>query len=299
MKDPRTLGSSATTARDPRSLPEDIYAILKTSTDHVVSEDNVQWAGEAFKDLLRSRFTEQKAKTGEEVLRFSSLGKKDRQIWYAANSSETAEELSPKTLFKFLYGDVIEILLLFLAKESGHEVTHEQHEVEVDGVFGHTDAMIDGIPVDVKSASPYSFDKFSDGSFMFQDPFGYIKQLSGYAHALNKTDRAGFLVADKVNGDICFAELDKLTIEGNPPSPRIEKLREIISQDTPPPRCYDDVPEGKSGNRKLAVGCSYCPFKDTCWSDSNNGQGLRKFFYSRGPVWLTRVAKEPRVNEDK
>jgi hypothetical protein len=291
MKDPRTLGSSATTARDPRSLPEDIYAVLKSSTDHVVSEDNVQWAGEAFKDLLRSRFTEQKAKTGEEVLRFSSLGKKDRQIWYDANEPLPAEELSPPTMFKFLYGDVLELLLLFLAKESGHEVSHEQHEVSVDGVLGHTDAVIDGVPVDCKSASTYSFGKFADGTFVFDDPFGYVKQLSGYAHALGKTDRAGFLVCDKQHGHITFAELDKETIAGNPPGPRIEHLRSVIRAETPPARCYSDVPDGKSGNRKLGVGCSYCKHKEKCWP------GLRKFYYSRGPVFLTKVVKEPRVDE--
>jgi hypothetical protein len=76
--------------------------------------------------------------------------------------------------FKFLYGDTLEVLLLFLAKESGHEVTHEQYEVEADGVKGHTDAVIDGVPVDCKSASPSAYAKFENGQFVFDDPFGYI-----------------------------------------------------------------------------------------------------------------------------
>lgn len=281
--------------RDPSTLPEDIYRLLEEG--HEVSEENVQWAGEVFKDLLRTRFKKREEVRGEDVLRFSSLGKKDRQLWYAANKPETAEKLGGKQLFKFLYGDAIEVLLLFLAKESGHEVTHLQTEVEVDGVHGHTDAVIDGVPVDCKSASPFSYGKFADGSFVFDDPFGYVAQLSGYAHALDNTERAGFLVADKVGGDICFAELDGLTIDVNPPEPRIKHLRSVVNSDTPPDRCYSDVPEGKSGNRKLGVGCSYCPFKDECWKDANGGQGLRKFFYSRGPVWLTEVRKEPRVDE--
>lgn len=247
--------------------------------------------------LLRTRFQKREEKSGEAVLRFSSIGKKDRQLWYQANMPDKAEKLSGKTLFKFLYGDCIEVLLLFLAAESGHEVTHQQHEVEIDGIKGHMDAVIDGVPTDVKSASPYSFKKFEEGGLVFDDAFGYIPQLSGYAHAIENTERAGFLVADKVGGDICFSELDSLTIEANPPAPRIAELREVINTDTPPPRCYDDIPEGKSGNRKLGVGCSYCPFRDECWKDSNNGQGLRKFFYSRGPVWLTEVKKEPKVDE--
>lgn len=289
--------SETSPVRDPSTLPEDIYHVLSQENDHEVSEANVEWAGEAFKDLLRTRFSKREEKRGEDVLRFSALGKKDRQIWYDANKPECAETMPAKALFKFFYGDMIEIALLFLAKESGHEVTHEQFEVSTDGVKGHMDACIDGVPVDCKSASPYSYTKFADGSFVFDDPFGYIPQLSGYANELGKTDRAGFLVAEKVDGSICFAEIDRLTIEGNKPLPRIQHLKEVVASDTPPPRCYDPVPEGKSGNEKLGIGCSYCKYKEDCWDDANDGQGLRKFFYSRGPVWLTTVKREPNVGE--
>lgn len=276
--------------KDPVTLPEDIYSILEDETDHVVSEDNVQWAGEVFKQLLRTRLAKREEKRGEDVLRFSSLGKKDRQIWYAANMPEKAEKLTGKTKLKFLWGDLAEVLLLFLAKESGHEVTDEQVEVEQDGVTGHIDAIIDGVLVDVKTASPYSYEKFKSGDYVFNDPFGYIKQIAGYAHK-TKSERAGFLVANKVDAGLTFAEVDKAYLEGNPPAPRIEHLRRILDSDVPPERCYSDEPEGKSGNRKLGIGCSYCAFKEECWP------GLRKFWYSRGPVFLTKVVKEPKVDE--
>ncbi len=77
--------------KDPSSLPDDIYHILDSETDHVVSEENVEWAGEVFKELLRTRMKKREEKKGEEVLRFSALGKQDRQIWYQANKPETAE----------------------------------------------------------------------------------------------------------------------------------------------------------------------------------------------------------------
>lgn len=281
---------------DPKSIPEDIYALLDDDNNHVADEENVQKAGELFKDLLRTRLTKREMKKGEDVLRFSAIGKKDRQIWYDANEPEAAEKMGGKTNFKFLYGDVIEVLLLFLAAEAGHSVTDQQKEVSVDGVKGHIDATIDGVLVDVKSASSYAFEKFKSGSYLFDDPFGYVSQLSGYANALG-ANRAGYLVADKVHGDICFVELDSEYIDGNPPEARIKHLKGVISQAAPPPRCYSDVPEGKSGNRKLPIGCAYCRHKYTCHADANDGQGLRKFIYSRGPVWLTRVAKEPRVGE--
>jgi hypothetical protein len=278
------------------TLVEDVYQVLDPDNHHVPDEENVQRAGELFKDMLRSSFEAREEKLGEGVLRFSSIGKKDRQLWYASRGT-AKEKLPPKTYLKFMYGHMIETLLLFLAKEAGHEVTHEQHEVDVDGVKGHMDCIIDGVVVDVKSASSFSFQKFKNGDFIFDDPFGYVSQLSGYAHAEGKTDEAAFFVNDKVHGDLTLAYLDDLTIKGNPPGPRIERLRDVIRSDEPPPRCYPDVPEGKSGNRKLGVGCSYCDFKDACWSDANDGTGLRKFAYARGPVWLTQVVKEPKVDE--
>jgi hypothetical protein len=281
--------------KDPKTIPEDIYRLLENETDHVVSEDNVLWAAGVFADLLRTRLKKREEKRGEEVLRFSSLGKPDRQMWYAANMPEAAEKMPGKQLFKFLYGDVIEVLLLFLTKESGHEVTHLQHSVEVDGVRGSMDAVIDGVPADCKSASPYGYKKFEDGTIAFDDAFGYIPQLSGYSHAVEKTDRAGFLAAEKVAGDICWSEIDSYTIEGNPPGPKIAHQREVVNRETPPERCYPDVKEGASGNRKLGIGCSYCAWRDECWKDANGGQGLKKYIYARGPVWLTHVVREPRV----
>lgn len=289
--------SKSVGGKDPRTLPEDIYNLFDDNLTHEVSEENIEWAAEVFKDVLRTQLQRREERRGEEVLRFSALGKPDRQMWYQANMPEVAEELPPKAKFKFLYGHVLEILLLFLAKEAGHEVTHLQHEVSVDGVSGHMDAVIDGVVIDCKSASPYSYKKFESGEYIFDDPFGYIQQLSGYANALGKTDRAGFLVCDKVSGDICFTEINDKIILGNKPEEIVERQKEAISAPKPPTRCYEDTPEGKSGNRKLGVNCSYCPFKFECWKDANNGQGLRTFFYSRGPVFLTTVKNEPRVQE--
>lgn len=282
--------------KSPTTLPEDIYRLLDDDNDHVVSEENVEWAANVFAEVLRTRLAKREEKSGEDVLRFSNLGKPDRQIWYDANDSEGAEKLSGRTKFKFLYGDILEVLALFLAKESGHEVTDTQLEVSEDGVTGHIDCKIDGVLTDIKSASSFSFEKFKSGEYLFDDPFGYVAQLSGYAH---KTDaeRAGYLVIDKVNGGIIYVELPEEYIRGNDPAERIRELKEVIGSPNPPPRCYPDKEEGQSGNRKLGVGCSYCRHKEKCWADANGGKGLRKFLYSRGPVWLTHVAKTPKVEE--
>ena len=277
------------------SLVSDIYALLDEDTNHEPSEENLDWIANSVKELLRARLSSRERAAA--TLRFSSLGRPDRQLWYSAHRPDEAERMLPKTYFKFLYGDVIELLLLFLSKEAGHEVTHEQAEVEVDGVKGHLDAVIDGVTVDAKSASPYGYNKFVSGAFVENDPFGYIKQISGY-RATTGTERAGFLVANKVHGDIHFAEVSPQVLAANEPAPRIEHLRKILDSPDEPDRCYSDKPEGASGNRVLDVGCSYCAFKQHCWRDANGGTGLQTYVYSTGPKYFTRVLKEPRVQKE-
>jgi hypothetical protein len=225
----------------------------------------------------------------------SNLGRPDRQLWYQLRSEEAPEEFQPHTLLKFLIGDIWEATILFLAEAAGHEVTHQQEEIELNGVKGHIDALIDGTVVDVKSASTHAFKKFRDGTLSDDDPFGYLEQIAGYATAF---DTGGaFLAGDKQNGHIALLEISKEDIKALDIPSRIDHLKEVLQGDTIPERCYEPEPHGKSGNMKLGVNCSYCPFKQTCWADANNGIGLRTFLYSSGPVHLTEVTKEPDVIE--
>ena len=78
---------------------------------------------------------------------------------------------------------------------------------------------------------------------------------------------------------------------------RIQHLKGLVQKTNLPDRCYSDVPDGKSGNHKLAVGCVYCGHKQECWSDANNGKGLRVFKYAKGRRYLTRISKQPEVEE--
>lgn len=269
------------------TLVDDIFSLFDPKQSHVVDEDNLNTFVENMRELVRNRFMERE---NGDVLRFSSLGRPDRQIWYMSRDTNR-EELSAKTYFKFLYGDVIEQLLLFLAKEAGHSVTHEQEEIEVDGVKGHLDAVIDGVTVDVKSASPYSFQKFKSGKLFEDDPFGYVQQLSGYATVVTPESGGAFLAFNKVDGDICVLPVGPSIVEDYEPGQRIAHLKQVIKRDTLPPRCYEDVEDGKSGNRKLGTNCSYCAFKSSCWPN------LRTFLYSSGPRFLTTVRKVPDVYE--
>jgi len=270
------------------TLVQDVYALFDPKITHTPNEENLDEFAETIKQILRIRLSQREDVSNP--LRFSSLGRPDRQVWYMAQG-EAPEELSPKTYYKFLYGDLIEALLLFLVKEAGHSVERQQEEIEVDGVLGHIDAIIDGVVVDVKSASPYGYQKFKNNTIVGDDPFGYIQQISGYSNVLTPGRGPAFLANDKVHGDICVTPVSASITAAYKPEERIAHLKEVIASDTPPDRCYPDEPDGQSGNRKLGTGCSYCTFRNRCWPD------LRTFLYSSGPRYLTTVKKVPNVPE--
>ena len=268
----------------------------KEIPDGVPIEQVINDFGENVKQILRNNITEHEF--DRRKLRMSNIGKKDRQLWYAYNGVE-GEKLMPHTRIKFLYGHLIEEMVLALTKLAGHDVTDEQKQVEVDGIKGSMDCKIDGVLTDVKSSSPYGFKKFKDGSLIDNDPFGYVEQIKGYAHAEGET-KFGWLVMDKTNGHLTYLKYDmedesqwywsKLNFFSSPE--RIKNIKAVVKQPNPPKKCYGHIPDGKSGNMKLGTGCSYCSYKHTCWEG-----GLRTFIYSNGPRYLTFVAREPDVLE--
>lgn len=274
------------------TLVDDIYSLFDPSKPTEFNPDNVKEFGNRLAQHITNRISEER---GPPQLRLSNIGTEcQRKLWYTVQQPDKAEPLSPNIRFKFLYGDILEELLLFLAKESGHDVQGCQDQVDISGVKGHRDAVIDGRVVDVKSASTFSFKKFASNGLRDDDPFGYIDQLGGYLHAgqsdelVTEKDVASFLVVDKTLGNICLDTYPKPETDYEA---KVESLKEMLQQPEPPERTFDDVPEGKSGNRKLCTQCSYCSFKTHCWPE------LRTFTYAKGPVFLTKVDKEPKVIE--
>ena len=228
------------------------------------------------------------------TVRMSNVGKPSRQLWYEKRDPEGRGGIDGATQIKFLYGHLLEEIVLMLVRMAGHTVTDEQKEVVVNGITGHMDCKINGEVVDVKTASRFAFNKFRDGRLAQDDPFGYLGQLAGYEKA-EGTDKGGFLVLNKESGELCMYlpdDLDKPNIDT-----RINELLPALELDIPPALCYDPIPDGKKGNMKLAKGCSWCKYKYKCHSDSNDGAGLRTFKYSNGLAYLTEVVAEPKVEE--
>lgn len=228
------------------------------------------------------------------TVRMSNIGKPSRQLWFESKDENIRNDIDAPTQIKFLYGHLLEEIVLMLVEMAGHKVTDQQKEVKVEGVVGHMDCKINGEVVDVKTASKFAFNKFKNNRLAQDDPFGYLGQLSGYETA-EGTDNGGFLVLNKESGELCMhiPDLeDKINVKE-----KISGLIPALSLDTPPERCYDPIPDGKKGNKKLPKPCSWCKYKYSCHQDANGGQGLRTFKYSNGLAYLTEVVVEPKVEE--
>jgi len=278
------------------NLVDDIYEVVssKDVPEGVDLEAEIDRFGENCKRLMTNLFTEER---DGRKLRMSNIGRNDRFLWNVVNNSDVQEEMTPNTYVKFMYGHLIEEMLLFLTRLSGHEVTDEQKKCEVNGIRGSMDCKIDGVVTDIKSTSTYGFKKFKDGTLAYDDPFGYVGQIKGYAHAEGET-KFGWLAMDKQNGHLTYLLYDSEDTQAPVHDlisydigERIDHIKKLVEQPHPPSVCYEPIDDGKSGNQKLAVGCSYCTYKTVCWPS------VRAFAYSSGPRYLVEVFNEPKVPE--
>lgn len=278
-----------------KDLPRDIYKALEEGVD--VKDEDIEAFKEGVGALLKQRLSEGDRRTSPGTVRMSNFGTEcERKLWYTVNKADKAEKLDGRTRFKFLYGDMLETIVLFLAKIAGHSVTGAQDKVELHGLVGHRDAIIDGVLVDVKSASPQGMYKFKDHALDSDDPFNYRDQLDLYLAAsrddplVTVKGEAAFVAVDKVNGDIV---VDSYKKRDRDYEKLIEEKTSMVESEEVPKRRYFPKADGSSGNYKLGTECSYCPFKQECWP------GLRTFIYSNGPRYLTTVARTPDVYEVK
>jgi hypothetical protein len=274
----------------------DIYEHLQSLSDGdalPLTEEDIDLTVEGIRKALVGWAMPEK-RNRDFTVRMSNIGKPARQLWFEKNDENLSRSIDGPTQIKFLYGHLLEEIVLMLVRMSGHTVTDEQKEVDVDGILGHMDCKINGEVVDVKTASRFAFKKFSEGRLPQDDPFGYLGQISGY-EAAEGTSNGGFLVMNKESGELCMyqpRQEDKVDIPN-----KISSLIPALSLDTAPELCYDTIPDGKKGNMKLPKGCAWCKYKYECHKDSNDGQGLRTFKYSSGLAYLTKVVSEPKVEE--
>lgn len=233
-------------------------------------------------------------------LRMSSIGQPcTRKLWYENNlKGLVPKEQDPSLTFKFFYGDLLEEVVLEIIEASGHKVEGHQDTMSIEGIKGHRDCVIDGVTVDIKTASSYSFNKFKDHRLEYDDPFGYLIQLGSYVYAAKDdpkvTDKKGgaFLAVDKQHGTIVLDYYDFEAMGLYDDIPKLyQNRKELILKEEAPSRPFPPEPDGKSGNLKLQQNCVYCPFNRECYPSLRvfQGKGYQKH--------LVKINREPLLQE--
>ncbi len=253
---------------------------LKSDTAHSIVSLAKNMATHTL-DMVNHKAVEPKDPTAT-TIRMSEIGepclRKLMFKWYKPHFGVPpySEHPNPYLPVKFTFGDYIEELTLFLAKESGHAVTNRQEKVELRSplsewyAVGHIDAMIDGVVVDVKSAADVSFNKYKrEGLVDETDSFGYRYQLDGYAMALGRAGRA-FIFTNKHDG-----ELHIIDRTGEGPVDVIGKMAEVgrgaewfLKTGKPPDRID---PKVTKYGKQLTTICGYCNFKYSCYHGNIKG----------------------------
>lgn len=272
------------------TLVSDVYELIKRKDGWFTPE----LADELGRDISARLQVALGDKKGPSTLRLSQMGNRcPHALWQSIHHPELAEPLPPWAEIKYAYGHVLEALAICLAKAAGHTVSGEQDVLELDGIKGHRDCVIDGCVVDVKSASSFSFNKFKDGSIKESDSFGYLDQIDGYVVAsaddplVTVKDRGYLWAIDKTLGKMVTYE-HKIRPESI--RKRIAECKRIVGLATPPKCTCGTIEFGKSGNIKLDTKASYSNYKHTCFPH------LRTFIYATGPVYLTKVVKRPEIH---
>ena len=171
----------------------------------------VQDFGEACKNALLKQFEEPRRDKFEP--RMSNIGRPLCQLQMEAKGVK-GEGQPYNVKMRNTFGDIIEALAIVVMKSAGIKITNEQKKVQYnikgDKIEGRQDVEIDEKVWDIKSASPYSFEKkFGEaGGFnevVKEDSFGYASQGFLYGESQNNKF-GGWIAINKSTGEWTVCE---------------------------------------------------------------------------------------------
>lgn len=273
-----------------------------------ISDKMVEEFGEACKSALRKQFSEERRK--EFKPRMSNIGRPLCQLQMEAQNVK-GEGQPYNVKMRNTFGDLIEALAVFVLKSAGVDIEDEQKNVKYkfngSSIEGRLDVKIDKKVWDIKSASPYSFEKKFGTAGGFEevvkdDAFGYVSQ--GYLYSESeKLPFGGWIVINKSTGEwtVCKTPLidDQYRVKAlQDAKENLKALRNKV----PFKRCFNDIEETyrtkKTGNRTLGMICGFCPYKLPCWGSKLQ---LLQQQQSQGKnprwVWYTEV-NNPRKDDN-
>jgi len=236
-----------------------LYLSKATKEPVDISDKLVEEFGEACKSALRKQFSEERRK--EFKPRMSNIGRPLCQLQMEAKNVK-GEGQPYNVKMRNTFGDLIEALAVFVLKSAGVDIEDEQKNVKYkfngSSIEGRLDVKIDKKVWDIKSASPYSFEKKFGTAGGFEevvkdDAFGYVSQ--GYLYSESeKLPFGGWIVINKSTGEwtVCKTPLvdDQYRVKALQDAKENFKALETKG---PFKRCFNDIEETyrtkKTGNR--------------------------------------------------
>lgn len=241
-----------------------------------VEDRLIEEFGDKCKQVLRKHFQEEQERK-RFTLRMSNIGKPVCQL--QMEKMGAPKEPMPYSLkMKFIYGDLVEALGMFILKASGVNIQAEQVAVDLDiggtTLSGTLDVEIDDAVYDLKSTSGYAFKhKFGpSGGYnkIAEDKaFGYVHQGFAYGAAYEKPF-AGWIAINKESGEWNVVELpDGAANSSEQILGEVDHAIRQINNKADFRRCYEDILEKfnkrPTGNRMLGTTCGFCEYKRSCW----------------------------------
>ena len=269
----------------------------------------VQEFGEACKNALLKQFEDTRRDKFEP--RMSNIGRPLCQLQMESKGVK-GEGQPYSNKMRNTFGDLIEALSIFVMKSANIKLKNEQKKVKYkfDGgeIEGRQDVEIDGKIWDIKSASPYSFDKkFGEAGGFSEvardDSFGYVSQGFLYSES-QKKNFGGWIVVNKSTGEWAVCETPASVEEHKEKALNTAKDNyKAIKEGKPFKRCFSDVAETfrtkPTGNRVLGFVCSYCPYKLPCWGRDKLQLLPQQQSKGKNPKWVwytsvTNPKEEPK-----
>ena len=256
----------------------------------------VQEFGEACKNALLKQFQDVRRDKFEP--RMSNIGRPLCQLQIESKGIK-GEGQPYSNKMRNTFGDLIEALSIFVMKSANIKLKNEQKKVKYKfnggEIEGRQDVEIDGKIWDIKSASPYSFDKkFGEAGGFSEvardDSFGYVSQGFLYSES-QKKNFGGWIVVNKSTGEWAVCETPASVEEHKEKALNTAKDNyKAIKEGKPFKRCFSDVAETfrtkPTGNRVLGFVCSYCPYKLPCWGRDKLQLLPQQQSKGKNPKWV-------------
>lgn len=225
---------------------------------------------------------------GEWRVRMSGIGRPLCQ--QILDKQGIKEEMEYNSMFRFLFGDFTESILMLVMREAGVDIVDYQRPVELE-IAGHKirgtlDVIIrDEAGVekvwDIKSASDWAFkNKFTNyGGYekmKEDDPFGYLMQGFLYSEA-SGLPFGGWIVVNKSSGEVAVVEAADWSGDDKQHYLKLaeDRVKQLTDDNVELTKIQDvfetykkDGTVVRTGNKVLARQCQLCGYRHHCWPDA-------------------------------